>query len=380
MMKIIVAPDSFKGSLSSEGAASAIERGIRRFLPDADIVKIPIADGGEGTLDSLLAAADGERIVVNVTGPLGECIQSEYGLLTEGHVAVIEMAKTSGLCLVDESQRNPAITTTYGTGELIKHALDQGCRQFIIAIGGSATNDGGAGMLQALGLRLLDHNGNEVAFGGGSLGKIQRIDFSAWDSRIAEARFVLASDVENPLLGSEGATRIFGPQKGASPDQVDDLEQQMSSWADLVEQATGIRMHNLPGAGAAGGIGGAFQAFFPVTTQRGIDVVIAHTQLRNELLDADLVITGEGRIDHQTVSGKTPMGIAQEAKKAGVPTVALAGSVGQGIEPLYAHGLGAVWSIVNSPMTLHEAMREAAPLMEQAAEQMLRTLSLSKKN
>lgn len=386
-MKIVIAPDSFKGSISSEKAAEAIERGIKRCLPAAETVKIPIADGGEGTVDSLVAATGGRKVPVRVTGPLGEPVDAEYGILHEqngegigaedgGPIAVIEMAKASGLDLVPGERRNPLAATTYGTGELIRHALDAGFRRFILALGGSATNDGGIGMLQALGMRLIGRDGRNVGFGGGALAEITAIDDSAFDPRIAESRFIIASDVQNPLLGRNGATHVFGPQKGATPEMIETLERGMTHWADLIERKTGVRLHDRPGAGAAGGIGGAFLAFFPTEIRRGIDVVIAYTNLQRHLNGADLVITGEGRIDHQTASGKTPMGIAQEARKFGVPTIALAGSVGEGIEPLYAEGIRAVFSIVRGPMTLQAAMDNSAQLLEQTAEQIMRALTI----
>lgn len=371
-MKIIIAPDSYKGSISAKEAAEAIEKGIRRCLPQAEIVKIPIADGGEGTLDCMIEAGGGVKIPVRVTGPLGEPVDAAYGLLNGGETAVIELAAASGLTLVPEDQRNPLAATTYGTGELIRAALDYGCRHFIVGLGGSATNDGGAGILQALGMRLLDHNGQEVAPGGGNLGRIAAIDDSGFDPRIRNSRFVIASDVENPLVGPMGATRVFGPQKGATPGQVELLEQNLVHWADLIERATGCRLHEKSGAGAAGGTGGAFQAFFPAEFRRGIDVVIEHSRLREALAGTDLVLTGEGKIDHQTVSGKAPMGIAQEAQKYGVPVIALAGSVGEGIDVLYKHGIHAVFSMVNGPMPLSAAMKDAAALLEQAAEQIVR--------
>jgi len=266
------------------------------------------------------------------------------------------------------------LTTSYGMGELIKAALDAGCRDFILAVGGSATNDGGTGMLQALGMRFVDIHGDDIMAVGGNLGLIAQIDDRHWDSRIRHARFMLASDVQNPWLGDNGATYVFGPQKGATDEQLITLEQNMTHWVDCVEQKTGLLLRDRPGAGAAGGIGGAFLAFFPIEIQRGIDVVIGHTRFREFLVEADLVITGEGRIDHQTLSGKTPLGIAQEAKRAGVPAVALAGSLGKGIEALYPHGLSAMLSMVNRPMSLQEAMLNAESLLEQAAEQLIRTM------
>lgn len=377
-MKIIIAPDSFKGSISAADAAAAIERGIKRYLPHAETIKVPVADGGEGTMDSLIHAAGGRKVETTVTGPIGLPVQAAYGLIgAEQRVAVIEMASASGLYLITAEQRNPLIATTYGTGELIKQALDAGCREFILALGGSATNDGGAGMLQALGLKLLDAAGSPVRWGGGALGEIASIDDSAWDPRIAEARFLIASDVQNPFIGPKGASHVYGPQKGATPDMVQELDRNMASWADIIEAKTGTRVHELPGAGAAGGIGGAFLAFFPTSIKPGIEVVIHYSGLRDRLRGADLVITGEGQIDFQTAFGKTPMGIALEAKRQNIPAVALAGSVGKGIDSLHDIGITSVHSIVNGPMTLQEAMERAAELLELTAEQVVRTYASS---
>lgn len=353
-----------------------MERGVKRCFPHAETIKVPIADGGEGTMDSLVMATGGRKIEVQVTGPLGQIVDAAYGLLPSGNVAVIEMAQASGLTLIAADARNPLVTTTYGTGELIKKALDDGCRSFILALGGSATNDGGAGMLQALGLHLLDDSGNEVGWGGAQLEHIKSIDDRDWDARIAESQFLIATDVQNPLLGSLGATYIYGPQKGVTADLLEQLEMSMTAWADLIEQTNGVRLHELAGAGAAGGLCGAFLAFFPTTMQRGIDVVIQYTGIHTHLAGADLVITGEGQIDAQTASGKTPMGIAQEAQKYNVPTIALAGSVGKGIEKLYDCGIQAVFSIMNGPMTLQQAMDDAAELIELTTDQVLRTVYL----
>jgi len=372
-MKIIIAPDSFKGSLSAIEAADAIARGIKRHLPEAEIVKVPMADGGEGTMDSLVAAVGGKRIQVTVTGPLGAPAEAMYGIIEPHSTAVIEMASASGIGLLTVEQLNPLLTTTFGTGQLIKHALDAGCRNFILAIGGSATNDGGAGMLQALGMQLNDIDGQAVGRGGAALAEIAALDDLNFDPRIAESHFLLACDVQNPFIGPSGATHVYGPQKGATPEIVEALDRYMTSWADVISVNTGIKVHELPGAGAAGGLGGAFLAFFPVVMKRGIDVVIEYSHLGNHLKDADLVITGEGQIDAQTASGKTPMGVAQEASKYNVPTIALAGSVGIGIEQLYPYGIISVHSIINSPMTLQTAIEKAAELLEQSAEQVIRT-------
>ena len=378
-VKIVIAPDSFKGSLSALKAAEAIERGVKKAAPDAQTVLVPVADGGEGTLDSLVSATDGRKVQVKVKGPLLEPVQAEYGVLGDGETCVIEMACASGLCLLEPSRLNPMITTTYGTGELIKKALDDGCRKFILAIGGSATNDGGAGMLQALGMKLLDGEGQSIQAGGGALLELAKIDASDFDARIADSDFLIASDVQNPLIGKEGASHVFGPQKGATAEMVDQLDRNLKHFADLVEKQTGIRLHEMAGAGAAGGIGGAFQAFFPSKMSRGIDMVIEYTGLKEKLIGAECVFTGEGQMDNQTASGKTPMGVAQAAKREGIPVFALAGSVGQGIDVLYDHGITSVHSIINGPMALDVAMNRGAELLEQTAEQVTRTYISCKK-
>lgn len=372
-MKIVLAPDSFKGSLSAVKAARAIERGIQKAFPDANTLCLPVADGGEGTLDTLVAATNGQKIPVFVTGPLGQQVEAEYGILGDGKTCVIEMAKASGIPLIPREELNPLKATTFGTGELIKQALDDGFTSFILALGGSATNDGGAGMLQALGLSLLDEQGNKISTGGAELTKISSIDLSDFDNRIQGCQFLIASDVENPLIGPNGASNVFGPQKGATPEMVQILDACLAHWADEVEKVTGVHLHDLPGAGAAGGIGGAFQAFFPSTMRRGIDVVIEYTGLQTALVGADLVITGEGQVDSQTASGKTPMGVAQAALSYNIPTVILAGSVGKGIDVLYQYGIVSVHSIMNKPMELKEAMETAGELLEKAAEQVVRS-------
>lgn len=377
-MKIVIAPDSFKGSLSALEAALAIERGVCKAVPQAKTAVVPVADGGEGTTDSLVAATNGRTVEATVTGPLREPVRASFGLLGDGETCVVEMASASGLTLIEPARRNPMLTTTYGTGELIKRALDLGCRRFILAIGGSATNDGGIGMLQALGMRLLDAEGKDVGFGGAELGRVVDIDDAGFDPRIAASEFLIASDVQNPLIGPHGAAHVFGPQKGATEEMVLLLDDYLRTFADAVERKTGVRLHDKPGAGAAGGIGGAFQAFFPSRTERGIDIVIEYTGLKEKLRGADLVLTGEGQVDFQTASGKTPMGVAQEARKLGIPAIVLAGSVGKGIDALYPVGIASVHSIVNAPMTLEEAMARGAELLELAAEQVVRAFVASR--
>ncbi|WP_028389838.1 glycerate kinase [Bacillus cihuensis] len=372
-MKIVIAPDSFKGSLSAVEASISIKKGIKRAFPAAETVLLPIGDGGEGTMETLVVATGGSKRSVSVTGPLGESVEAEYGILGNGETCVIEMASASGLAHITSDKLNPRLATTYGTGELIKQALDDGFQSFILAIGGSATNDGGAGMLQALGLKLLDEEGKEISFGGAELARINSIDISGFDKRIKGMKFLIASDVQNPLIGPDGASSVFGPQKGATIEDVKILDQCLTHWANEVEKVTGIHLHDLQGAGAAGGLGGAFQAFFPAEMRRGIDIVIEYTKLEQALVGADLVITGEGQVDYQTASGKTPMGVAQAAKGLGIPTIILAGSIGQGVETLYQFGVVSVNSIINKPMKLNEAMERADELVEHCSEQVART-------
>ncbi|KAB2338114.1 glycerate kinase [Cytobacillus depressus] len=372
-MKIVIAPDSFKGSLTAVEAAQAIERGVAKAVQDAKTVIVPVADGGEGTMESLVAATNGRMVEETVKGPLLDSVQAAYGILGDKDTCVIEIAIASGICLIDSDKLNPMAATTFGTGQLIKKALDDGYRKFILAIGGSATNDGGIGMLQALGMKLLDIHNQTVGYGGAELSRIVQIDDRDFDPRIAQCEFLIASDVQNPLIGKDGASHVFGPQKGATPEMVEVLDKNLTHWANLVEEKTGIQLHDKPGAGAAGGIGGAFQAFFPSKTRRGIDIVIEYSKLEEHLADAECVFTGEGQIDFQTASGKTPMGVAEAGKKKGIPVFALAGSVGQGIDVLYEYGITSVTSIVNSPMTLQEAMTRGAALLEQTAEQVMRT-------
>ncbi|MBS4190811.1 glycerate kinase [Bacillus sp. FJAT-49705] len=376
-MKIVIAPDSFKGSLTALEAAQAIERGVKKAVQGVNTVIVSVADGGEGTMESLVTATNGRKVELTVKGPLLDPVEAAYGILGDEETCVIEMASASGICLVDPTKLNPMAATTFGTGQLIKKALDDGLRKFILAIGGSATNDGGIGMLQALGMRLLDSNNQLVGFGGGELSRVVQIDDQDFDSRISNCEFLIATDVQNPFIGKDGTSHVFGPQKGATPEMVEALDNNLLHWADLVVLKTGIRLHDKPGAGAAGGIGGAFQAFFPSKTKRGIDIVIEYSKLDQHLDGAECVFTGEGQIDFQTASGKTPMGVAEAAKKKGIPVFALTGSIGQGIEVLYQHGITSVNSIVNAPMTLQEAITRGAELLEQTAEQVIRTYMIS---
>lgn len=356
-MKIVIAPDSFKESLTALHVCEAVEKGIKAHFPNAEISKVPMADGGEGTVQSLVDATDGEVIQARVTGPLGKEVEAFYGILGDGKTAVIEMAAASGLHHVPVDKRNPLITTTRGTGELILKALDHKVKHIIIGIGGSATNDGGAGMAKALGAKLLDAKGAEIKEGGGSLDQLTSIDLTNLDSRLAEVKVEVACDVDNPLTGETGASAVFGPQKGATPDMVKRLDRNLAHYAAVIEKEMDIHIQNVPGAGAAGGLGGGLLAFLSAELKPGVDIIIEATQLESYIKNADLVITGEGRIDGQTIYGKTPIGVAKTAKKHSVPVVAIAGSIGVGSEAVYEHGISALFSVVPGAVTLPEALK-----------------------
>ena len=326
-MKVIVAPDSFKGSLTAIQAAEAMAAGIHDYDCSIKTVLLPAADGGEGTTSSLVNATNGKIISVNVKDPLGRSIQAGYGILGDGETCVIEIAEASGLMLLDKSERNPLLASSFGTGELILHALDGGFRKFIIGLGGSATNDGGTGMLSALGMRFFDKEGIELIQGGGALSELAKIDNAKFDKRISNCHFIIASDVENPFVGPNGASYVFGPQKGASKEMVKLLDENLQHFANVVEKLTGNSLHDKEGAGAAGGAGGAFQAFFPCEMKRGINVILDAISFDEHIKDADLIITGEGKTDIQTVSGKTPFGIAKVAKRQGKPVILISGAL-----------------------------------------------------
>lgn len=366
-MKIVIAPDSYKESLSALEVAQAVEAGFRQVFPDADYVLVPVADGGEGTVDAMVAATGGRKETVTVSGPLGEPVEAFYGLTGDGDTAVIEMAAASGLARVPPDRRNPLLTNSRGTGELIRAALDAGARRFILGIGGSATNDGGAGMVQALGVRLLDLEGRELDGSGGDLARLERIDVSALDPRLAECRIEVACDVDNPLTGARGASAVFGPQKGATPEMVQVLDANLARLARIVGRDLGVAVDTVPGAGAAGGMGAAMLAFFGATLKPGIEIVTAAVDLDDHVRDADLVITGEGRIDFQTVHGKTPIGVARVAKRHGKPVIGIAGSLGAEVGVVHAHGIDAVFSVLGKPCTLDEALRDAAANVELTA-------------
>lgn len=366
----MIAPDSFKGSASAKEVAQAIADGLKVALPNAEFDLVPMADGGEGTVEALVAATGGKIVRKKVTGPLGEPIDAFFGILGDGATAVIEMAAAAGLHLVPPEKRNPLITTTYGVGELIKAALDVGCRKFIVGIGGSATNDGGAGMAQALGAKLLDENGNEIGFGGGELGKLAKIDISGLDERIKESEFLVACDVTNPLTGPNGASAVYGPQKGATPEMVKVLDENLRRYAEIVRRDLGVDVEHVPGAGAAGGLGAGLMAFCQAKLRRGVELVIQAVRLDERIQKADLVITGEGKLDFQTGFGKVPYGVAQVAKRFGKPVIAIAGQLSEGSEKSREWGIDACFAITNRPMTEQESMANTLTLLRRTAEEL----------
>ena len=378
-MKVLVAPDSYKGSLSALAVAEAIERGVRAVFPDADVAKVPIADGGEGTVDALVVATGGRVIESEVHGPLGEPVRARWGVLGGGGTAVIEMAAASGLPLLPAGRRDPRVTTTRGTGELIRAALDAGLHHLVLGIGGSATNDGGTGMAHALGARFLDGEGRELPEGGAALARLARIDLSGLDARIARAEILVACDVDNPLTGPRGASAVYGPQKGATPEMIRELDAALARYGEVARAATGRDVSGSPGAGAAGGLGAGLLFFTPAKLRPGVEIVLEITGFDARVRDADLVITGEGRTDFQTAMGKAPVGVAAAAKRHGVPVVCLSGGLGEGADDVLAKGIDALASTLPAPMTLEEAMAGGASLVEAAAARACRLIEVGGK-
>jgi glycerate kinase len=375
-MKIVIAPDSFKESLSALEVARAIEAGFREIFPDAQYVKLPVADGGEGTVQAMIDATGGRRVEHAVTGPLGERVQAFYGLTGGDPVAVIEMAAASGLELVAPAQRNPLASSSFGTGELIRAALDAGARRFVLGVGGSATNDGGAGMVQALGAQLLDAQGRELGPGGGALSELARIDVSGLDPRLRDCVFDVACDVSNPLVGPQGASAIFGPQKGANAEMVKQLDANLRHYAQVVRRDLGADVADVPGAGAGGGIAAAMMVFLGGRLRPGIDIVTGAVGLDAAVRDADLVVTGEGRIDGQTVNGKTPVGVARVAQRAGKPVIGIGGCLARDAGAVHGHGIDAIFGAVSRPCTVREALDEARFNLQAAARNIAATLKL----
>ncbi|PKH03230.1 glycerate kinase [Psychromonas sp. MB-3u-54] len=376
-MKIVIAPDSFKESLSAMAVATCIEKGFLQIFPNSDVIKIPLADGGEGTVDVLVDALNGERQHQDVQGPISGNVNAVWALLHEGQskTALIEIAAASGLDLITPEQRNPLIATSFGTGQSILQALDLGVEKIIIGLGGSATNDGGAGILQALGGQLLDAQGNQLPVGGAALVDLAAIDLSNVDKRCAKIEFIVACDVSNPLTGENGASHVFGPQKGATLRMVELLDRALSHFADIAAQTTNIKQHKSAGFGAAGGAPLGLSLAFNVQIQAGIDMVLDILKVDDALQGADLVITGEGQMDNQTLNGKTPFGIAKRAQARNIPVIAIAGSLGFEVEALY-DTIGSIFGTVRSPQALAQVLSEAEGNLTRTARNIAATLMM----
>lgn len=366
-MRVVIAPDSFKGSLSAQAAAEAMARGVETVFPDAELRLVPIADGGEGTVDALVSATGGKLLETQVAGPLGEPVLARWGVLGDGVTAVIEMAAASGLSLVPAARRDPRLTSTRGTGELLRAALDAGLRRLVVGIGGSATSDGGAGMARALGIRFLDPAGRELPEGGAALARLERIDLGGTDPRLAGAEILVACDVDNPLTGPRGAAAVYGPQKGATREAVAALELALERYARVGAIATGRDVASIPGAGAAGGLGAGLLLFTQARLRPGVEIVLETTRFDELVQGAALVVTGEGRTDFQTAMGKAPVGVAAVARRHGVPVICLSGGLGDGAEEVLTLGIDALAGMVPEPMSLDDAMLGAAALLEAAA-------------
>ncbi|EGQ8222325.1 TPA: glycerate kinase [Vibrio cholerae] len=377
-MKVVIAPDSFKESLTAKQVCDAIQAGLARVWHDAKFVSIPVADGGEGTVQSLVDATQGRLVEVKVMGPQGKRVEAFYGMLGDNQTAVIEMAAASGLHHVPVAQRDPKLTTSFGTGELIRHALDQGVTKLIIGLGGSATNDGGVGMLAALGARFTNADGDPIQLTGGGLRELTHIDLQDFDPRLLHCDILVACDVNNPLCGDKGASSVFGPQKGATPEDVQLLDGTLRQFGLLTEKVTGKMVLESAGAGAAGGMGAALLAYTQARLRPGIEIVLETVQLAHQVSDADLVITGEGRIDSQTVHGKTPMGVAKVAKRFDVPVLALCGCTGDNYQAVYQCGIDAVFAAVPRAMSLEDALKESDFNLADLAENVARLWVLSK--
>ena len=379
-MKIVLAPNALKGCLTAAEAAQALARGVARIDPELELVLVPVADGGDGLAEVLRNALNGVQQTVPVSGPLGDPLLATFCHVPALRLAIIEIAQASGLALLAQERRNPLLTTTFGTGELIKAALDLEISHLIVGIGGSATNDGGIGMATALGARFFDSHGQPIEPVGGTLATIQRIDLNGLDSRLAEVRIEVICDVDNPLLGERGAAQVYAPQKGATPQQVQILEAGLANLAAVIERDLGANVRDLPGAGAAGGLGAGLTAFLNAELRRGVDVVLDWVKLDESLYHADLVLTAEGQIDAQTAFGKAPAGVAERARAHGVPCIAIAGSIGAGLDALHALGIDAVFSLCPGPVNLEQAMTCAADYLAAAAEQAVRAFLAGRLN
>ena len=377
-MRILIAPDSFKESLSSKQAAMAIEQGFKQVFPQAEYRLLPMADGGEGTTESILAATEGQRVAVKVQGPLGTPVETFFGLVKNGSTAIIEVAAASGLDLVPMAKRNPMHTSSYGTGEIILAALNMGVKHFVLGLGGSATNDGGIGLLGALGAKFRKASGEEISLNGLGLTDLASIDLQNFDPRLADAHFDVACDVDNPLCGPDGAAAVFGPQKGATPEMVKMLDQGLERLANIAQASFNYKM-NMPGCGAAGGIGGAVYAFLKGQLRAGIEIVAEVVGLEAEVQKADLVITGEGRIDGQTLHGKTPVGVAKIAKKYAKPVIAIGGTLTDDAAKVCSAGIDAIASSLRRPCTLAEALKDGGKNLTMASADIARMLLVGSK-
>lgn len=376
--KVVIAPDSFKESLTALEVANATEAGFKSVFPHWDYVKIPMADGGEGTVQSLVDATNGSIKQAEVLDPLGRKMKADYGISGDGRQAIIEMATASGLELLEDSERDAMNTTSWGLGDLIRVALDEGVDHILIGIGGSATNDAGAGMIQSLGGKLLDEDGEQIAYGGVNLSQLTTIDLSDLDTRLQDVTIEVACDVNNPLTGPNGASTIYGPQKGANEQAVKELDQNLKHFSEVIYQDLGINIENEPGAGAAGGVGGAMLAFLGAELRKGGELIVEMLTLEDIIKTANLVITGEGGINHQTVFGKTPIVVAKTAEKYGIPVIALVGSISEGYKEVYENGIDAVFSILPEVTDLEEALNNAYRNVEQTARDVAAVLALSK--
>ncbi|MBE6050452.1 MAG: glycerate kinase [Clostridium sp.] len=372
---ILLAPDSFKESMTAKEACIAMEKGIKKASSNINCIHVPMADGGEGTMQSLVDATGGKVYTLEVMGPLYDKVEAQYGILGSGEIGVIEMASASGIGLVKVDKRNPLLTTTYGTGELIKACLDKGVKKLLIGIGGSATNDGGAGVIQALGGKLLDKDGKELEFGGGSLGKLHSIDLKDLDARLKEVEVEVACDVTNPLCGEKGASNVFGPQKGATKEMVEVLDNNLRHYAEVIKKELNKDVLDIPGAGAAGGLGAGLMAFLDGKLKKGIEMVIEYSALEEKVKEVDMVWTGEGSIDFQTQYGKTPLGVATIAKKYNKPVIALAGRVGDGIDILYDKGIDAIFGIMQGVSSIEEALVDGQKNIEKTSENVIRLIN-----
>ena len=375
-MKVVIAPQSFKGGISGTDASRAIEEGVLDEVSDAETVRAPVADGGDGTLDALVNATGGEFFSSRVTGPLGAPVNAAWGAMGDSKTAVIEMARASGLALVHPRHRDPRTATSYGTGELIAQALDKGFQRIIVGLGGSATNDGGLGMAQALGVKFMDSNGRELPPGGAGLTRLHRIDVSGVRLGLMEAEIIAATDVSNPLCGPLGASAIYGPQKGASPETVEELDQALDRLSRVVERQLGVDMREVPRGGAAGGLAAGLVAFANARIESGIDLVCKAVGFEDKLEGADLVITGEGRTDASSVFEKAPVGVALKARERGIPVIALVGSLGQGHQDVYDHGINALVAIPDRTMGFDESMSRSYELLRSAAARTMRLLQV----